>query len=189
MLKQIVLDKVEITYKLKLSQRAKRLRLALYNNGNLIITAPKNLNPKIVEKFLLEKADWIIKKLNYFKNNPRQFSTKGTRQEYLQYKKQALILAQARLAYFSKIYNYKFNKISIRNQTTRWGSCSKKGNLNFNFKIALLPDKLADYIIVHEMCHLKEFNHSKKFWNLVQQIIPDYLKLRRELKRGKIGII
>ena len=189
MLKQIVLDKVEITYKLKLSQRAKRLRLAIYNNGNLVVTAPSHLSLKVVEKFIREKANWIIKKLDYFKNNPRQVLTKGTRQEYLKYKKQALSLVQTRLAYFSKIYNFKFNKLSVRNQSTRWGSCSKQGNLSFNFKIALLPDKLADYIIVHEMCHLKEFNHSKKFWNLVQQIIPDYLKLRRELKRGKIGII
>ena len=83
----------------------------------------------------------------------------------------------------------RFNKINIKNQKTRWGSCSKKGNLNFNYKIALLPQHLADYIIVHELCHLGEFNHSRSFWNLVAKVFPEYLGIRNELRRSGIHFI
>jgi hypothetical protein len=69
----------------------------------------------------------------------------------------------------------------------RWGSCSKKGNLNFNYKIALLPQRHSDYVIVHELCHLREFNHSKKFWDLVEQAVPNHRALRTELKRAGVG--
>ncbi|MFH0739628.1 MAG: M48 family metallopeptidase [bacterium] len=114
----------------------------------------------------------------------RRVSLKGSKKDYLKYREQALALAQNRIEHFNKVYGLKYNKISIKNQKTRWGSCSKKGNLNFNYKIVLISERLADYIIVHELCHLKEFNHSQKFWNLVGQEIPDYLEIRKELKKG-----
>jgi predicted metal-dependent hydrolase len=98
-------------------------------------------------------------------------------------KLRALYLVENRIAYFNKIYNAPINKITIRNQKSRWGSCSTKGNLNFNYKIIYLPPELADYIIVHELCHLKEFNHSKKFWDLVAHTIPHHLELRHNLKK------
>lgn len=91
-----------------------------------------------------------------------------------------------RLEYYSKIYGFRFNRVSIRNQRTRWGSCSKKGNLNFNYRILMLPQYLADYIIIHELCHLKELNHSFRFWNLVAQVVPNYLEIKKELKRIRI---
>lgn len=103
--------------------------------------------------------------------------------DYLKYKNQAATLVKNRLEYFNLIYNFKYNRIVIRNQKTRWGSCSRKGNLNFNYKIVLLPPKAADYIIVHELCHLGEFNHSRNFWNLVTQTVPDYKDIRRSLKK------
>ena len=105
--------------------------------------------------------------------------------DYLKYKERAISLIQERVSYFNKIYDFKYNKINIKSQKTRWGSCSKKGNLNFNYKIALLPQYLADYIIVHELCHLVEFNHSRKFWNSVQKLVPNYPEIRRELKSYK----
>src|SRR4051812_2511641 len=86
---------------------------------------------------------------------------------YLEHKPAALDLVNARLAYFNAFYNYKYNKVTIKNQFSRWGSCSRKGNLNFNYRIVLLPPELADYIVVHELCHLGEFNHGQKFWDLV----------------------
>jgi len=114
----------------------------------------------------------------------RRVSLKGNKKEYLKFKFQALALARERIAYFNQMYGFKFYKISIKNQKTRWGSCSKKGNLNFHYKIALLPREIADYIIVHELCHLKEFNHSSNFWNLVAKSMPNYLNLRKQLKSG-----
>ena len=104
--------------------------------------------------------------------------------KYLKNKEWARALVLERLTYFNESYGYKIGKISIRNQKTRWGSCSQKGNLNFNYKIALIAPELADYIIVHELCHLGEFNHSPKFWALVGRTIPNYLELRKMLKKG-----
>lgn len=103
---------------------------------------------------------------------------------YIKYKNEAATLVKERLEHFNQFYNYKWGRVAIRNQKTRWGSCSKKGNLNFNYKIRLLTPKQADYIIVHELCHLGEFNHSQNFWNLVMQTMPDYLEIRKSLKKG-----
>jgi predicted metal-dependent hydrolase len=97
-------------------------------------------------------------------------------------KSAALELAKNRIEHFNTIYHFSFQRINIRNQKTRWGSCSRRGNLSFTYKIAKLPAELADYLIVHELCHLGEFNHSQAFWKLVAQTVPDYQKLRRELK-------
>jgi len=73
--------------------------------------------------------------------------------------------------------------VKIRDQSSRWGSCSWKGNLNFSYKLVLLPEHLADYVVVHELCHLREMNHSPRFWALVSQTVPDYRAKRRELKK------
>jgi hypothetical protein len=107
---------------------------------------------------------------------------------YLKYKIVALELVKSRLEYFNTFYNLKYNRVSIKNQKTRWGSCSRKGNLNFNYKIALLPPKMADYIIVHELCHLAEFNHSQNFWNLVAKQITDYKEIRNSLRKNTLKI-
>lgn len=96
---------------------------------------------------------------------------------------------ESRINYFNKFYNFEINRVTIRNQSTRWGSCSSKGNLNFNYKIIYLRPKLADYLIVHELCHLKELNHSKRFWTLVEKTIPDYVKINKELRRTSVKLV
>jgi len=108
---------------------------------------------------------------------------KYTRWDYKKYKEHARALAHARVAHFNSFYNFTVGRISIRNTRTRWGSCSKKGNLNFNYKILFLPQHMTDYIIVHELCHLKEFNHSQNFWDLVAKIVPEHKAVRRELRK------
>jgi len=106
---------------------------------------------------------------------------------YLANKEAARELVHNRVAHFLKYYGPKHNikpgRIAIRNQRSRWGSCSKKGNLNFNYKIVFLTPGQQDYVIVHEICHIKEFNHAKSFWDLVAETIPDWKKLRGELKK------
>jgi hypothetical protein len=89
------------------------------------------------------------------------------------------------LAHYGPHHGITVGKIAIRNQKSRWGSCSKKGNLNFNYKLAFLSPEVRDYVIVHEICHIKEFNHGKGFWALVGEMIPDYKNLRRQLRSVK----
>jgi len=189
MKKQIELHKQKIEYTLKVSKRARRLRLAIYCDGNFVVTAPRSISQNIVEQFIIKKSQWVRDKLDFFKSISGQVFAKGTKKDYEEYKDKALSLAISRVEFFNKNYGFKFNKINIKNQKTRWGSCSKKGNLNFNYKIVVLPKQLADYIIVHELCHLKEFNHSRKFWNLVAKIMPNYLEIKNELKNSGIRYI
>ena len=116
----------------------------------------------------------------------KRAKTKKSKLDFDLYKKKALELVVSRLEYFNATYNFKYNSVKIKNATSRWGSCSSKGNLNFNYRIVLIDSKLSDYIIVHELCHLGEFNHSEMFWELVEKTIPDYIHIREELK--KIGL-
>lgn len=101
---------------------------------------------------------------------------------YLENKEAARALTLERLEHFNKHYNFVWKRVAIRNQRRCWGSCSSLKNLNFNYKILLLPPHLRDYIIVHEMCHLIELNHGKDFWNLVAEQVPEYKKCVAELK-------
>ena len=125
------------------------------------------------------------------KRRVRRVVSKSSRKDYLEHKEQARALVMERIEFYRAIYAtkgyiFKFGRVSVRNQRTRWGSCSKAGNLNFNYRIALLPLALSDYIIVHELCHIGEFNHSDKFWSLVAVAVPNYLKIRKELKGKKV---
>lgn len=175
MKKEIKLKNKKVEYQIRRSKRAKRLRLTVYCDGNFVVTVPKGLNMESVESYILKKTEWILRKLRIMKTRSNSFVVKmKNEKEYEKLKKEAFNLACRKVEKFNKIYGFNYNKVIIKNQKTRWGSCSKKGNLNYNYKIALLPDKLVDYIIVHELCHLKEFNHSKKFWSLVEKGLPDY---------------
>jgi predicted metal-dependent hydrolase len=103
----------------------------------------------------------------------------------LKHKEEARRLVAEKLTAWAPISGAAFGKVSIRNQKTVWGSCSKKGDLSFNYKIVFLPPDLQDYLIVHELSHLKEMNHSPRFWALVARCIPNYEAHRRSLrKRG-----
>ncbi len=101
---------------------------------------------------------------------------------YVANKEAARELTLARLAHFNQHYHFEWNRVAIRNQRRCWGSCSAKKNLNFNYKILFLPPYLADYLIVHEMCHLVELNHGKKFWDLVAEQIPNPKQCARDLR-------
>lgn len=114
------------------------------------------------------------------------FSTKRRRKpskSYLLYKEETRKLVKKRLEYWNQFYNFSYKRIAIKNHKSRWGSCSKKGNLNFNYRLALISPHLADYVIVHELCHLGEFNHSPRFWALVARSMPDWKARRAELMK------
>lgn len=117
------------------------------------------------------------------RRSKRSVLSQKSRAKYLLHKEDALTLVLSRLHYFNQHYGFACQQVTIRNQKTRWGSCSKKGNLSFNYRIALIPPHLADYVIVHELCHLAEFNHSSAFWNLVAQTVPKYEECKKELRR------
>jgi len=162
------------------------MKITIRCDGDCIVSAPRWINNSSIERFIFEKSKWIVEKIEAFKKSgigKNRLLHKRSKIEYKQNKKQALDLIKEKLENFNAFYDFSYGRISIRNQRTRWGSCSKKGNLNFNYKIIFLPEKLADYIVVHELCHIREFNHSRRFWDLVAKTFPDYREIVRELRK------
>lgn len=179
-------SKNKIHYKIRSSTRAKHLRLAVYCDGSVVVTKPRHVPTAMIDHFIRQKADWILSKLAMFTNFKSKLPP-ASREDYLAKKDQARQLVQSRLEQINQVYGLEYSRIAIKNQKTRWGSCSGKRNLNFNYRIVYLPPELADYIITHELCHLKEMNHSPRFWALVSQTLFNYRQLRRGLKEWRLG--
>ena len=171
---------------IKQSTRAKRMRISVRFDGTVIATKPTRVSESNIKKFIREKMHWIESKVAYFAKHPRVAAAapkRLTKKEYTLLKKTALILVHEKLLHFNQFYNFHYKKVTVRNQKTRWGSCSRSGNLNFNYKILYLEPVQQDYIIVHELCHLAQLNHSKAFWNLVAQQSPNYKEIRKTLRK------
>ncbi len=179
---QLTLHLRQITYTLIRSTRARHMRLSISHAGDFAVTVPQHMNLHFIERHLLQKSDWILKTLARANASSGHTFLKSTKTDFNEQKGQALALATERTRYFNAVYQFTFHSIRIKNQSTRWGSCSKKGNLNFNYHLVHLPIHLVDYIVIHELCHLGELNHSKKFWALVAKTAPHHAQLRKELR-------
>lgn len=109
-------------------------------------------------------------------------TSRHEREKYQQHRESARKKISELLSRVNAYYGLQYGRVAIRNQRRSWGSCSQAGNLNFNYRILFLPEALQEYIVAHELCHLKEFNHGPGFWRLVAEYAPDYHKVRKELK-------
>lgn len=176
-----------IEYTIKKSTKARQLRITIHRDGGVIVTVPHRMSELAAARFVQEKKKWIEKKVGEMiarKAAPSALSMpKGSAEDLQKNKDVALALVQEKLNYFNRSYGFTWKNVTVKNLVSRWGSCSKIGHLNFSYKIIYLPKDLADYLIVHELCHLGEFNHSEKFWHLVGKAIPNYATLRQELRK------
>ena len=172
-------------YTLKKYKRSKSIKLLIRANGELIVTAPIRISKKYIEEFVYKHSKWIQKKLDSLNILVVPDQNKDT-VLYLKNKEKTRTLVHETLEKINKHYNLEYKKVFIRNQKTRWGSCSSKGNLNFSYKLALIEKHLLEYVVVHELFHLKEMNHGPQFWELVEETIPDYKKIRAELHLIKL---
>lgn len=162
--------------------RLRRITLSINSKGKIRVTAPKLVPKVVIEKFVKTKESWIegvLEKLKTVKKS--EFF--GPKYSYHANKARAKKVISERLKYFAELHGFSFKRISIKNTSSRWGSCSTKENLNFNYKLIFLSQALLDYVVVHELCHLRHHNHSAKFWKEVSQILPDYRMRERELKK------
>jgi predicted metal-dependent hydrolase len=132
---------------------------------------------------MIEKSEWIKKIFEKYPALLIQKPVQVQKREYKEHKENARTLVHARLKVLNTFYGFRYKRIAIRFNTSRWGSCSELGNLNFDYRILFLPQPLQDYLLVHELCHIQEMNHSKQFWDLVAKTIPNHKELRRELKK------
>jgi len=182
MIKKLRRHSREIAYLVRKSKRAKNIKISISFDRGIIATLPFGVNQRHLEKFLYKHFDWLEKRVDDFKKIDKSKLIKTGPNDYLRKKKEAHILVRGKLELFNKFYGFEYKKFCIRNQKTRWGSCSSGRNLNFNYKLVYLSEALAEYVVVHELCHLKEMNHSKKFWALVEKLVPDYKEKRKRLK-------
>lgn len=175
---------------IKKSRATKRIRISVHPDGTIMVSAPRMVPDVFVRRFVASKTDWIEEKLAYFAAHPSVRMLAPTkrvsRKDFLENKDTALALVHERIAHFNAFYNFDFNNVTIRNQQTRWGSCSRQKNLNFNYKIIFLSPIQQDYIVVHELCHLAQMNHGPKFWELVAQQIPNHKTVRASIKKYRL---
>ncbi|MBR1651639.1 MAG: M48 family metallopeptidase [Lachnospiraceae bacterium] len=181
----VVTEKIE--YKLIRSSR-RTIGLEIRPGAELIVRAPHRASLREIERIILEKEDWIRK------HQVLAAKKAGEREEMLStlepftFEEIQELADRMQAEFPPKVREYadkigvRYGRITIRIQKTRWGSCSSKGNLNFNCLLMLSPKEVQDYIIVHELCHRIEMNHSARFWQLVENYMPDYKKCEKWLK-------
>ena len=170
-----------ISYTLNRSRRARYMRLVVQPGGVVVVTVPWGSSERAIMRFIERQSSWIARAVRKMASLI-PLPARG-RRAYLKHREEARVFIRERVDLWSAIYKISYRKIAIRDTKARWGSCSSKGNLNFSYALLFLPKGLADYVIVHEICHLKEHNHSSGFWQLVECAIPDYKARRRELRR------
>lgn len=181
---------------IKESARAKHARIEVHPDGRVIATKPARMSMLVFRAWVATRARWIKDAQAAFERKAARRKRQGREpialskprkgsKAYQDARNRARALARERLAHFNETYGFTYGSIAIRDQKTRWGSCSAANNLSFSYTIALLPPRLADYVIVHELCHAREHNHSPRFWELVARTFPDYDALRKELGRYK----
>ena len=171
-----------IGYTIRRSARARRMRVSVSPDGMCILTLPRWTTKEMGIRFLAHHAKWIISKMTEMKERVTSSSPPHTSALYRSLKSKAELLIQDKITHYNEIYGAPFNCVRVKYQKKRWGSCSRKGNLNFNYRLVFLPERLVDYVIVHELCHLKELNHSAAFWKHVAAALPHYRELKKELR-------
>ena len=173
-----------IKYNIKRSRR-KTLSIEIQKDGVVLIRAPYSLPNEEIRKFLNEKHDWIVNHVNVSLSNVKDYRDLDpiTMEEMHSLADEALSWVPKRVEQLAPLVGVTYGGITIRNQRTRWGSCSSKGNLNFNCLMMLFPEDVRNYIIIHELCHRREMNHSRRFWSLVEQADPDYKEHNEYIRR------
>lgn len=170
----------KITYEI-IHSRRKTMALQVKQDGSVVVRCPLWVSDTQAREFAEEHQEWICEHLKEVlkKKEERAVYTKEQVEEFRQHAR--WMLAQKTWQWAQKM-EVTYGKITIRQQVTRWGSCSGKGNLNYNWKLVLLPEELVDYVVVHELAHRREMNHSPRFWRIVEEQLPDYRERRKRLR-------
>ena len=172
-----------IAYRVIRSAR-KTLQVEIRPDGEVLVRSPQYLSDAEIRRFVETKADWIVQHIARVKAGAQQAADmeRLSMEDIRRLADEAAIDIPERVRRFAPVVGVRYGRITIRNQKSKWGSCSSRGNLNFNCLLMLAPPSVRDYVVVHELCHLIELNHSKRFWNLVAGVLPDYRKEEKWLK-------
>ena len=164
----------------------KTLAIEIRPDMRVIVRAPHRAPNGYIEQFISGRADWIAEHLRRMEQKNRQCNDalpvkKLSNNDIKELADKACTCIPGRVAHFAPLVGVTYGRITIRNQRTRWGSCSSMGNLNFNCLLMLTPPEVIDYVVVHELCHRKEMNHSARFWNEVASVLPGYAEQEKWL--------
>ncbi len=176
----------ELPYTLVRSGR-KSLAVSIDPDGQITVRVPQRISQKEIDHFLIDKRIWIVTRyLEMMKRRQDIPASDLTDTQRAALEKRYIAAAKEyfpkRAAYFQQFTGGTYSRISIRGQKTRWGSCSAKGTLSFNWRLMLAPPAVLDYVVVHELCHLSHMDHSDSFWKKVESVYPDYRTARKWLK-------
>ena len=175
--------------------KRKSYGIVVDEDGQVNVRIPLRGSMITARNLVMDKQDWILEKVALQKQRKQQrealqveSAEKYTPQQRegleRRYRQAAKEYIPRRADYFAQRIGVSYERIRIAEQKTRWGSCSSRGTLSFNWKLMLAPPKVLDYVVVHELCHLIEMNHSPRFWKLVEEIIPEYKEYRKWLKEN-----
>ncbi len=153
--------------------------------GEIVVRTGRRTSVRQIEKVLKEHEDWIRRTLRRYEESREKADTeKLSEDDIKKLTEEAREYIPGRVKYYAGIAGLEYNRITIRHQKKRWGSCSSKGNLNFNCLLMLAPKEVVDSVVVHELCHLIEMNHSDRFYRQVLKLFPDYYKWNRWLTKN-----
>ena len=171
--------------------KRKTLAIQVIDSETVRVRAPYRMSKKDIQSYLDKDAEWIKDKIE--KAKQREKETEGIRclsaLELDELADKACEVITRRVEYYAPKIGVDYGRITIRNQKTRWGSCSAKGNLNFNVALMRVPLDILDYVVVHELCHRLYLNHSQDFWDEVVKVIPDYKLKEKWLKENGARIL
>ena len=156
-------------------------------NGEVVVRCPYRVSARRIRDFVESKTVWIQKHLEAVALSAK--TSAMTTEELHRLAEEARQVIPKRVAEYAPLVGVTWGRITIRKQRSRWGSCSSLGNLNFNCLLMLAPRQVLDYVVVHELCHRKEMNHSVRFWAEVERIIPDYRTCRNWLRENGNGLM
>ena len=158
----------------------KTIAIQITPEGKILVRCPHRMPKTAIDAFVRDKARWIQTHLQRISAQPQP--EPFTCAQIQAFSAQTKALLEEKLPALAQQMGVQYNRVTVRKQRTRWGSCSSKGNLNFNCLLMLVPQEVLDYVVVHELCHRKELNHSARFWAQVERILPDYRIHRKWLK-------
>ena len=178
-----------ITYEIIKSSR-KTIAVEVRQDGYVLVRAPRNCPQSRIDTFLKEKQAWILSKGEEQKERDADSMKIQPLSEAEQrlYRDKARDIFEQKVSYYARMMGVSYGRIAIRDQKTRWGSCSGEGNLNFNWRLIFAPAGVLDYVVVHELAHRKEMNHSPRFWKVVEDTMPEYRKYQKWLKENGRGL-
>jgi len=167
------------------TKNAKSMKILLRPNKPPRVTIPYRLPFKAGELFLFAKTGWIKQNLPKIREIEKNISSLN-KEEIKILREKAKNILPNKVENFSEIYNLKYKKLFLKNLKSRWGSCSSQNNINLNIHLAKLPEELIDYVILHELAHIKEKNHGKEFWGFLEKLSPHAKQLDKKLKKFSI---